>query len=52
MPKKAKFFFSTAVQKWDAEFYVKVDDSINLDLGTTSIQDQNPTYSSELFIHH
>ncbi|KAM1774420.1 hypothetical protein ACFX1R_045814 [Malus domestica] len=26
MPKKAKFFFSTAVQKWDAEFYVKVDD--------------------------
>ncbi|KAM2067273.1 hypothetical protein ACFX1T_043623 [Malus domestica] len=26
MPKKAKFFFSTAVQKWDAEFYVKVGD--------------------------
>ncbi|KAM1464995.1 hypothetical protein ACFXTO_044570 [Malus domestica] len=47
MPKKAKFFFSTAVQKWDAEFYVKVDDSINLDLATTSIQDSNPTYSSE-----
>ncbi|RXH72393.1 hypothetical protein DVH24_012077 [Malus domestica] len=32
MPKKAKFFFSTAVQNWDAEFYVKVDDNINLDL--------------------
>ncbi|XP_002515480.2 hydroxyproline O-galactosyltransferase HPGT3 isoform X1 [Ricinus communis] len=32
IPKKAKFFFSTAVQKWDAEFYVKVDDNINLDL--------------------
>ncbi|KAK3020360.1 hypothetical protein RJ639_047813 [Escallonia herrerae] len=32
LPKKAKFFFSTAVQNWDAEFYVKVDDSINLDL--------------------
>ncbi|CAK9182894.1 unnamed protein product [Ilex paraguariensis] len=31
-PKKAKFFFSTAVQNWDAEFYVKVDDSIDLDL--------------------
>ncbi|CAN1828427.1 Hydroxyproline O-galactosyltransferase HPGT2 [Linum perenne] len=32
LPKKAKFFFSTAVQNWDAEFYIKVDDQINLDL--------------------
>lgn len=32
LPKKAKFFFSTAVQIWDAEFYVKVDDNIDLDL--------------------
>ncbi|KAJ6801361.1 hydroxyproline O-galactosyltransferase HPGT3-like [Iris pallida] len=32
LPKKAKFFFSAAVERWDAEFYVKVDDSINLDL--------------------
>ncbi|KDP33565.1 hypothetical protein JCGZ_07136 [Jatropha curcas] len=32
VPTKAKFFFSTAVQNWDAEFYVKVDDNINLDL--------------------
>nr|GMD89499.1 hydroxyproline O-galactosyltransferase HPGT3-like isoform X2 [Ipomoea batatas] len=32
LPKKAKFFFSTAVQNWDADFYVKVDDNINLDL--------------------
>ncbi|CDP13543.1 unnamed protein product [Coffea canephora] len=32
LPKKAKFFFSTAVQMWDAEFYVKVDDNIDLDL--------------------
>ncbi|GJU55949.1 hydroxyproline O-galactosyltransferase HPGT3-like protein [Tanacetum coccineum] len=31
-PKKAKFFFSTAVQNWDAEFYVKVDNNIALDL--------------------
>lgn len=31
-PKKAKFFFSTAVQIWDAEFYVKVDDNTDLDL--------------------
>ncbi|KAJ8751800.1 hypothetical protein K2173_025988 [Erythroxylum novogranatense] len=32
LPKKAKFFFSTAVQKWDAEFFVKIDDNLNLDL--------------------
>ncbi|KAJ6915195.1 hydroxyproline O-galactosyltransferase HPGT3-like isoform X1 [Populus alba x Populus x berolinensis] len=32
LPKKVKYFFSTAVQTWDAEFYVKVDDNINLDL--------------------
>lgn len=33
LPKKAKNFFSTAVQNWDADFYVKVDDSIDIDLG-------------------
>lgn len=33
LPKKAKFFFSAAVEMWDAEFYVKVDDEINVDLG-------------------
>ncbi|TXG57802.1 hypothetical protein EZV62_015631 [Acer yangbiense] len=27
LPKKVKFFFSIAVQIWDAEFYVKVKDS-------------------------
>ncbi|OIW03102.1 hypothetical protein TanjilG_07254 [Lupinus angustifolius] len=32
LPKKAKIFFSTAVQNWDADFYVKVDDEINIDL--------------------
>ncbi|KAE8658242.1 putative beta-1,3-galactosyltransferase 9 [Hibiscus syriacus] len=32
LPKKVKFFFSTAVQNWDAEFYVKVDDKIDIDL--------------------
>ncbi|THU70397.1 hypothetical protein C4D60_Mb08t24550 [Musa balbisiana] len=34
LPRKAKFFFSSAVESWDAEFYVKVDDNINLDLDT------------------
>ncbi|XP_021276213.1 hydroxyproline O-galactosyltransferase HPGT3 [Herrania umbratica] len=32
LPKKAKFFFSAAVQNWDAEFYVKVDDNIDIEL--------------------
>ncbi|KAK3128515.1 hypothetical protein QOZ80_6BG0462910 [Eleusine coracana subsp. coracana] len=32
LPSKAKFFFSAAIETWDAEFYVKVDDNINLDL--------------------
>ncbi|MQL96343.1 hypothetical protein Taro_029021 [Colocasia esculenta] len=36
LPKKAKFFFSSAIETWDAEFYVKADDSINLDLGPSA----------------
>uniref|UniRef100_A0A1D1XTU7 Hexosyltransferase n=1 Tax=Anthurium amnicola TaxID=1678845 RepID=A0A1D1XTU7_9ARAE len=30
---KTKMFFSTAVAKWDAEFYVKVDDDVHVNLG-------------------
>lgn len=33
LPKKAKIYFSTAVQYWDAEFYVKVNDNMDIDLG-------------------
>ncbi|KAL8054504.1 hypothetical protein ABFS82_05G142400 [Erythranthe guttata] len=29
---KAKKFFSTAVQLWDAEFYIKIDDNVDLKL--------------------
>ncbi|TKY58122.1 beta-1,3-galactosyltransferase 10 [Spatholobus suberectus] len=32
LPKKVKTFFSTAVQNWDADFYVKVDDGIDINL--------------------
>ncbi|KFK29826.1 hypothetical protein AALP_AA7G183900 [Arabis alpina] len=32
LPKKVKFFYSAAVQNWDAKFYVKVDDGVDLDL--------------------
>ncbi|KAL3641522.1 putative beta-1,3-galactosyltransferase 8 [Castilleja foliolosa] len=31
---KTRLFFSTAVSIWDAEFYVKVDDDVHLNLGT------------------
>ncbi|XP_021760484.1 beta-1,3-galactosyltransferase 7-like isoform X1 [Chenopodium quinoa] len=30
---KTKIFFTTAVAKWDADFYVKVDDDVHLNLG-------------------
>ncbi|XP_038718159.1 beta-1,3-galactosyltransferase 7-like isoform X2 [Tripterygium wilfordii] len=30
---KTKTFFSTAVEKWDADFYVKVDDDVHVNLG-------------------
>ncbi|KAL2467667.1 Beta-1 [Forsythia ovata] len=31
---KTKVFFATAVAKWDADFYVKVDDDVHVNLGT------------------
>lgn len=31
---KTKIFFSTAVAKWDADYYVKVDDDVHVNLGT------------------
>ncbi|XP_021718716.1 beta-1,3-galactosyltransferase 7-like [Chenopodium quinoa] len=40
---KTKAFFSAAFAKWDAEFYVKVDDDIHVNLGTLS---------ATLFRHH
>ncbi|KAL0699004.1 hypothetical protein Bca4012_055126 [Brassica carinata] len=30
---KTKTFFSSAVTKWDAEFYVKIDDDVHVNLG-------------------
>ncbi|KAF8103568.1 hypothetical protein N665_0188s0496 [Sinapis alba] len=30
---KTKIFFSTAVSRWDAEFYIKVDDDVHVNLG-------------------
>ncbi|CAI9778122.1 unnamed protein product [Fraxinus pennsylvanica] len=31
---KTKIFFTTAAAKWDAEFFVKVDDDVHVNLGT------------------
>ncbi|KAL7131941.1 hypothetical protein ABFS83_12G038700 [Erythranthe nasuta] len=31
---KTKSFFAAAVERWDAEFYVKVDDDVHVNLGT------------------
>ncbi|CAA0840852.1 Beta-1-3-galactosyltransferase 7 [Striga hermonthica] len=31
---KTKTFFATAVARWDADFYVKVDDDVHVNLGT------------------
>ena len=33
MSAKTKIFFSTALAKWDADFYVKVDDDVHVNLG-------------------
>lgn len=30
---KTKIFFATAISLWDAEFYVKVDDDVHVNLG-------------------
>lgn len=33
---KTKTYFTTAVALWDAEFYVKVDDDVHVNLGKRS----------------
>ena len=30
---KTKIYFATAVSMWDAEFYIKVDDDIHVNIG-------------------
>lgn len=32
---KTRIYFSTAVSMWDADFYVKVDDDVHVNLGTS-----------------
>lgn len=33
---KTRLYFSTAVSMWDADFYVKVDDDVHVNLGELS----------------
>lgn len=30
---KTQIYFSTAAAKWDADFYIKVDDDVHVNLG-------------------
>lgn len=30
---KTQIYFSTAVAKWDAEFYIEVDDDVHVNIG-------------------
>lgn len=34
---KTQIYFSTAAAKWDADFYVKVDDDVHVNLGEDSV---------------
>lgn len=34
---KTKTYFTTAVQLWDADFYVKVDDDVHVNIGKKKI---------------
>lgn len=42
---KTQTYFSTAVAKWDADFYIKVDDDVHINLGRCIfILAQNPDF--------
>lgn len=48
---KTKIFFSTAVAIWDAEFYVKVDDDVHVNLGANySTHSRIPSFPRTGFI--
>jgi hypothetical protein len=37
LTQKSRLFFSKAVNTWDADFYVKMDDNVGLNLGEMTI---------------
>ncbi|XWS24676.1 hypothetical protein CRYUN_Cryun27aG0002900 [Craigia yunnanensis] len=47
---KTRLYFSTAVSIWDAEFYVKVDDDVHLNLGTLASTLAQYRYKPRIYI--
>ncbi|KAJ8539664.1 hypothetical protein K7X08_013916 [Anisodus acutangulus] len=47
---KTKAFFYTAVAQWDAEFYVKVDDDVHVNLGTLAATLAKQRLKSRVYI--
>ena len=38
---KTKAYFTTAVGRWDADFYVKVDDDVHVNIGKVIIRSKD-----------
>lgn len=47
---KTKIFFSTALTKWDADFYVKVDDDVHVNLGQLAAKLEHYRTKSRVYI--
>ncbi|GMI82882.1 hypothetical protein like AT1G77810 [Hibiscus trionum] len=47
---KTKTYFSTAVTKWDADFYVKVDDDVHVNLGKLAATLGRHRYKTGVYI--
>ncbi|KAI9160937.1 hypothetical protein LWI28_012912 [Acer negundo] len=50
LPKKAKLFFAYAADKWDAEFYVKVNDDVYVNIDTLGATLANHLDKPRLYI--
>ncbi|KAL8159231.1 hypothetical protein V2J09_000768 [Rumex salicifolius] len=47
---KTKIFFSTALAKWDADFYIKVDDDVHVNLGQLAAKLEHYRTKSRVYI--
>lgn len=45
MSAKTKIFFATAVALWDADFYVKVDDDVHVNIGKKQLLSKKIVFS-------
>lgn len=51
---KTKIYFATAVALWDADFYVKVDDDVHVNIGMlilSTMQNKNAMENQVPFMH-